>query len=73
MDALHLERATIVGHSMGSFVAQQVAVSAPRRVERLVLVGSAPAFRTMSGVDEFAAAVYALEDPVPEHSPGSSR
>ena len=66
MDALHLERATVVGHSMGSFVAQQVAVAAPRRVERLVLVGSAPAFRRMSGVDEFAATVYALEDPVPE-------
>jgi non-heme chloroperoxidase len=66
MDALHLERATVVGHSMGSFVAQQVAVAAPRRVERLVLVGSAPAFRRMSGADEFAAAVYALEDPVPE-------
>ncbi len=66
MDTLGLERATIVGHSMGSFVAQQVAVTAPRRVKRLVLVGSAPAFRTMSGVDEFAAAVYALEDPVSE-------
>jgi pimeloyl-ACP methyl ester carboxylesterase len=66
MDALHLERATIVGHSMGSVVAQQVAVAAPDRVERLVLVGSGPSFRSMSGVDEFAAAVYALDDPVPE-------
>jgi pimeloyl-ACP methyl ester carboxylesterase len=64
MDTLRLERATIVGHSMGSFVAQRIAVTAPDRVERLVLVGSAPAFRRMSGVDEFAAAVYALEDPV---------
>jgi pimeloyl-ACP methyl ester carboxylesterase len=66
MDALHLERATIVGHSMGSVVAQQIAVAAPGRVERLVLVGSGPSFRSMSGVDEFAAAVYALRDPVPE-------
>ncbi|HET7239869.1 MAG TPA: alpha/beta hydrolase [Gemmatimonadales bacterium] len=64
MDTLHFERATIVGHSMGSFVAQRIAVTAPSRVERLVLVGSAPAFRRMSGVDDFAAAVYALEDPV---------
>jgi pimeloyl-ACP methyl ester carboxylesterase len=64
MDTLRLERATIVGHSMGSFVAQRIAVTAPDRVERLVLVGSAPAFRRMSGVDDFAAAVYALEDPV---------
>ncbi|HKU61379.1 MAG TPA: alpha/beta hydrolase [Gemmatimonadales bacterium] len=66
MDALGLERATIVGHSMGSFVAQQVAVAAPQRVQRLVLVGSAPSFEMMSGVKEFADAVYALEDPVPE-------
>jgi pimeloyl-ACP methyl ester carboxylesterase/predicted Zn-dependent protease len=41
MDALGLERASIVGHSMGSFVAQHVAASVPHRVHRLVLIGSA--------------------------------
>jgi pimeloyl-ACP methyl ester carboxylesterase len=66
MDALQLERATIVGHSMGSFIAQQVTLAAPGRVERLVLVGSAPSVRSMPGIDDFAEAVYRLEDPVPE-------
>jgi pimeloyl-ACP methyl ester carboxylesterase len=51
---------------MGSFVAQQVALAAPRRVERLVLVGWAPSMHRMPGIDEFAAAVNALQDPVPE-------
>jgi non-heme chloroperoxidase len=42
LDALGVERAVVVGHSMGSFVAQHVAVDWPERVERLVLVGSGP-------------------------------
>ncbi|MBW2619653.1 MAG: alpha/beta fold hydrolase, partial [Deltaproteobacteria bacterium] len=42
MDALGIERASLVGHSMGSFIARQVALSAPDRVERLVLIGTAP-------------------------------
>jgi non-heme chloroperoxidase len=40
--ALDLERATLIGHSMGSFVAREAARRAGRRVHRLVLVGSAP-------------------------------
>ncbi|QSQ11767.1 alpha/beta fold hydrolase [Myxococcus landrumensis] len=46
LDAVGEKRAIIVGHSMGSFIAQQVALDYPRRVEALVLVGSAP---TVSG------------------------
>lgn len=41
MDTLGIREATIVGHSMGSFVAQRVAITAPERVRRLVLIGSA--------------------------------
>ena len=41
MDAMGITRATVIGHSMGSFVAQRVAITAPERVSRLVLVGSA--------------------------------
>ncbi len=40
LDALSIDRATIVGHSMGSFVARRVAITFPERVERLVLIGS---------------------------------
>jgi pimeloyl-ACP methyl ester carboxylesterase len=65
MDARGIARATVVGHSMGGFVAQQVARAAPERVTRLVLVGSAPRLRGVAGVAEFAEAVEALSDPVP--------
>jgi pimeloyl-ACP methyl ester carboxylesterase len=65
MDAKKITRATIVGHSMGSFVAQQVALAAPDRVDRLVLVASTTTPRTFNGVAEFKEAVYALGDDVP--------
>jgi non-heme chloroperoxidase len=41
MDALNIPQAAIIGHSMGSLVAQQIAIDRPDRVSRLVLVGSA--------------------------------
>ncbi|HSF16279.1 MAG TPA: alpha/beta hydrolase [Vicinamibacteria bacterium] len=40
MDALGIERASIVGHSMGSGVAQEIALIRPERVEGLVLIGA---------------------------------
>lgn len=40
MDAHDIETATIVGHSMGSLVAQEVALTAPDRVTRLVLIST---------------------------------
>jgi non-heme chloroperoxidase len=63
LDALQVPRACVVGHSMGSFVAQALALAAPERVSRLVLVGSAP---SPDGpvTREVAAAVQRLEDPV---------
>lgn len=42
MDALDIERATLVGHSMGSFIAHQFAIAHPQRLNGLVLIGSAP-------------------------------
>jgi non-heme chloroperoxidase len=41
MDAMDIDRATIVGHSMGSFVAQHLAIYYPQRVDKLVLLGTA--------------------------------
>ena len=66
MDAREIRRATIVGHSMGGFVAQHVAAIAPERVERLVLVATAGSVREMNGAPEFEQAVMALTDPVPQ-------
>lgn len=64
MDAKRIKKATIVGHSMGSFVAQHVATLAPERVEKLVLVGSAPAVSN-GEVSQLQIEVNALTDPVP--------
>lgn len=40
LDALRIERATLVGNSLGGWVGTLVALRQPRRVERLVLVDS---------------------------------
>jgi pimeloyl-ACP methyl ester carboxylesterase len=47
MDALGIERATLIGHSMGGMIAQQFALAYPKRVERLVLAATSP--RTVTG------------------------
>src|SRR5690606_30868887 len=41
LDAFGVARATLVGHSMGSLVALEVAGAAPARVDRIALVGTA--------------------------------
>jgi pimeloyl-ACP methyl ester carboxylesterase len=41
LDARGIRRATLVGHSAGGQVVAQVALRAPERVERLVLIGAA--------------------------------
>jgi pimeloyl-ACP methyl ester carboxylesterase len=63
LDTLRIEKAVVVGHSMGSFIARRVTVIAPERVERLVLVGSAATARndaTRALLEE----VEALTDPL---------
>jgi pimeloyl-ACP methyl ester carboxylesterase len=42
LDALGVERLPVAGWSLGGFVAQQLALRAPRRVERLVLLSTDP-------------------------------
>lgn len=42
MDQAGLERASLLGHSMGGKAAMQVALSAPERVERLIVADIAP-------------------------------
>ena len=43
MDELGIEKATLIGHSMGGEVVMRMAETAPERAERLVLVASVPA------------------------------
>ena len=63
LDTLKVPRVTLVGHSMGSFVARRVAAFAPARIERLVLIGGGPTGNTDT-VREAATAIDALSDPV---------
>ena len=42
MDALHIKKAHILGHSMGGGIAMQLALLAPDRVDKLILVSSRP-------------------------------
>ncbi len=65
MDSLGIARATVVGHSMGSFVAQYVAALAPECVSHLVLVGSAVTCRHEE-VRELLDAARNFTDPVDE-------
>jgi len=65
MDALGIERATIVGHSMGSFIARRVAVLAPERVSGLVLAG-AGIRGDNDAVKSLREPVEALTDPIDE-------
>ncbi|HEX8028271.1 MAG TPA: alpha/beta hydrolase [Vicinamibacterales bacterium] len=65
MDALDVPSAVVVGHSMGSFVAQMIAERAPARVTKLVLIGSTSSARNES-VFSLRDAVAELSDPVDE-------
>jgi non-heme chloroperoxidase len=64
LDRLGVARATIVGHSMGGFVAQSLAARHPERVRRLVVIGNGPSVRVPPLV-EFAAAVRQIGDTLP--------
>jgi pimeloyl-ACP methyl ester carboxylesterase len=63
LDSLGVGSAAVVGHSLGSFVAQKMAVLAPERVAKLVLEGSAAA-PASEAVASLVSDVEALTDPV---------
>jgi pimeloyl-ACP methyl ester carboxylesterase len=58
LDARGIDRATLVGHSMGGMLAQEFVARFPDRVGRLVLYGTTPAFggRDPSFAEQFLAA-----------------
>ena len=65
MDALGIDGAVIVGHSMGSGVAQRFAMDYPERALGVVLIGSFTTMRSNAAVHEFwHSGVSKLTDPI---------
>jgi non-heme chloroperoxidase len=64
MDHFGIQKAAVVGHSMGSVIAQRVAIDYPERVKKLVLIGSTPDVTTNEMLQGFLEYVYTLEDPI---------
>ncbi len=63
LDAMGVTKATVVGHSMGSFVAMQTALDFPQRVERLLLIGTAATANNAVAKD-LRSAFDDLKDPI---------
>jgi non-heme chloroperoxidase len=65
MDVLHIESAVVVGHSMGSSVAQRFAIDHPERTTGLVLLGSFATLRGNAAVQElWDTTISQMTDPV---------
>jgi pimeloyl-ACP methyl ester carboxylesterase len=66
IEQLHIRHATLVGHSLGSFVAQKVAEQDNGHLDRLVLIGSGPGTqRKRSSSGDITSPFAKLADPVP--------
>ncbi|MBI5105609.1 MAG: alpha/beta fold hydrolase, partial [Solirubrobacterales bacterium] len=59
VEALHVDRVTVVGHSLGGGIAMQFAYQFPEHVERLVLVSSGGLGREVSPLIRAAALPFA--------------
>jgi pimeloyl-ACP methyl ester carboxylesterase len=72
LDALNIEHADIVGHSLGSIVAQTFAEVWPERTGRVVLISSSGGHRPGAAPPapkfDYAAAIRALKDPIDPES-----
>ena len=64
MDRLQIKSAIIVGHSMGSIVAQRFALDYPQKTKGLFLIGTFANFANNPEVAEFESVVLTLKDPV---------
>jgi non-heme chloroperoxidase len=65
MDAVGLQQAVVVGHSMGSMVAQRFAVDHATRVSGLVLMGAfATLFQDLGLADFYKSGIAPLTDPI---------
>jgi non-heme chloroperoxidase len=64
MDKLNIGPAIIVGHSMGSTVAQRFVLDYPEQARALVLIGTFAKYSGNAGVSELEAAVSSMKDPI---------
>jgi len=74
LDRLQIGRATVVGHSLGSLIAQSFAEFWPERTEKLVLVSSTGGVHAACPDDgvqtmDFRSAIVKLKDPIDPDSP----
>jgi len=73
LDALHIDKAAIVGHSLGSIVAQTFAEQWPERTSRVVLIsstgGTPPGAPARPPAFDYAAAIKKLHEPIDPDSP----
>ena len=64
LDRIGVDRAVVVGHSLGAWVAARVAVAHPERVAGLVLIGGFANLADNPAVAELAGVIESLDDPV---------
>jgi pimeloyl-ACP methyl ester carboxylesterase len=73
LDGLHVQRAALIGHSLGSIVAQTFAEYWPERTNRVVLIsstgGSPPTAPKKPPAFDFATAIRNLKEPIDPDSP----
>jgi pimeloyl-ACP methyl ester carboxylesterase len=70
LDLLHLPRADIVGHSLGSIIAQAFAEYWPERTRRLILISSTGQLWSQSGPQPaWATQIRQLKEPIDPDSP----
>ena len=73
LDALKVQRTDIVGHSLGSFIAQTFAEYWPERTRRVVLISSSggprPGAPPRKPAYDYAAQIRALKEPIDPDSP----
>jgi pimeloyl-ACP methyl ester carboxylesterase len=73
LDQLKIQKADVVGHSLGSIIGQTIAEFWPERVDRVVLISSTggvpPGARNKTPAFDFAAQIRQLKDPIEPDSP----
>ncbi len=73
LDALHVQRADIIGHSLGSIIAQTFAETWPERTGRVVLIASTgghrPGTMPKKPAYDFASEIRKLKEPIDPDSP----